>query len=259
MRNKMVLGFLVALFLCTGCTTMISRVVERSALSNMQEKPIHEHFYISPATQAGDTIYRWFHNDGLDRDFGSWIEVLEINDSEVHLASYPEGDVFLHQVHTWVKDHKVVRAELHYKDQVFPLKVEPAREGGMYTAFEAMPLTPAQTLTVGDKTYRITRIETLSVVDTTSAVGTTYGTQYKCIRYISDDVSLGLVKEETFFSTQVLRDNWEYVKIGLKAMDPMRSTADTLMSLVGTFREKEKTNFQIAFFHELRDTSESKK
>ena len=256
MRKLLILGVLAALFLCTGCTTMISRVVERSALSNMQDKPIHEHFYISPATQPGDTIYRWFRNDDLDRDFGSWIEVLEVNGSVVHLASYPEGDVFLHQIHTWVRDNKVIRAELHYKDKVFPLNVEPARKDGMYTAFEAMPLTPAQDLTVGDKTYRITRIETLSVVDTTSAVGTTYGTQYKCIRYISDDVSIGLVKEETFFSTQVLRDNWEYVKIGLKAMDPMRSTADTLMSLMGTFREKEKTNFQIAFYHEPRKRSE---
>jgi len=255
-RKLLILGVLAALFLCTGCTTMISRVVERSALSNMQDKPIHEHFYISPATQPGDTIYRWFRNDDLDRDFGSWIEVLEVNGSVVHLASYPEGDVFLHQIHTWVRDNKVIRAELHYKDKVFPLNVEPARKDGMYTAFEAMPLTPAQNLTVGDKTYRITRIETLSVVDTTSAVGTTYGTQYKCIRYISDDVSIGLVKEETFFSTQVLRDNWEYVKIGLKAMDPMRSTADTLMSLMGTFREKEKTNFQIAFYHEPRKRSE---
>ena len=256
MKKLLILAVVAALSLCSGCTTMIARVAERSTLSNMQEKPIHESFYISPATGAGDTIYRWFHNDDLDKDFGSWIEVLEINEDEVHLASYPEGDMFLHQVHTWVRDNKVIKAELHYKDQIFPLKVEPARKGGMYTAFESIPLNPAQILTVGDSTYKITRIETLSVEDTTSAVGTTYGTQYKCIRYISDDMSLGLVKEETFFSTQILRDNWEYVKLGLKAMNPMRSTADTLMGLVGTFREKEKTNFQIEFFQAQKSKKE---
>ncbi|VFQ43293.1 hypothetical protein [Desulfoluna butyratoxydans] len=248
-----VLMIAVALALCTGCTTMISRVVEKSALSSMKEKPIHEAFYVSPATRCGDTVYRWYHHDELDRDFGSWIEVLEINGEEIHLASYPEGDIFLHRVHYWVKNHKVVRAELHYKNEVFPLKVEPARPNGMFTAFEALDLAVPQELTLGDTTYRVHRIETLSVHAVTSAMGTTHGTDYKSIRYISNDVSIGAVKEETFFSTQVLRDNWEYVKLGLKALDPMRSSADTLMGLVRTFREKEKTNFQIEFFQEKRE------
>ncbi|SCY78635.1 hypothetical protein [Desulfoluna spongiiphila] len=247
------LMIVIALVLCTGCTTMISRVVERSALSNMKEKPIHEAFYISPATRCGDTVYRWYHHDELDRDFGSWIEVLEINGEEIHLASYPEGDIFLHRVHYWVKDHKVIRAELHYRDSVFPLSVEPARKDGMYTSFEALDLAAPQELTIGGATFRIHRIETLSVHDVTSAVGTTYGTRFKSIRYISNEVSIGAVKEETFFSTQVLRDNWEYVKLGLKALDPMRSSADTLMGLLRTFREKEKTNFQIEFFQEKRE------
>lgn len=252
MRKSLVVGLIAALVLCSGCTTMIARVVERSTLSNMKEKPIHDRLYVSPATRPGTTIYRWYHNAEMDRNFGSWIEVLEVNGDEVHIVSYPEGDLFLHKIHCWVRANRVVRAELHYGDRVFPLKVESAHEGGMYTAFESLPIDPAQDMTVNGKTHHVTRIETLSVSDETSAVGTTYGSQYKCIRYISDEVPLGVVKEETFFSTQVLRDNWEYVKLGLKAMDPMRSTADTLMGLMGTFREKEKTNFQIEFFQEER-------
>lgn len=253
MRKSLLVGVIAALFLCTGCTTMIARVVERSTLSNMKEKPIHDRLYISPATRPGTTIYRWFHNAELDRDFGSWIEVLEVNGDETHLVSYPEGNLFLHKIHCWVRSNRVVRAELQYGDKFFPLKVEPARKDGMYTAFESLPLNPAQDVTVNGKTHRVTRIETLSVNDVTSTVGVTYGSQYKCIRYISDEVPLGVVKEETFFSTQLLRDNWEYVKLGLKAMDPMRSTADTLVGFMGTFKEKEKENFQIEFFQEERD------
>lgn len=255
MFKKLRLLFIVLLIASstTGCATMAVRLAERAFVPTMKKMPIHDVFYISPATQVGDTVMRWYPPRNSEPESGSWMIVEDIKDGVYHLVVLPGDDgMLLHRMHYWIKDNHVLRAELEYRGTRTPMRVEPAKEGGMFTNFEAIDLEIPQIVNVRGKDVTIHRIETLDTDAEFSAFGVKRRTQYKSIRYISNDVPLGVVKDDTYFSSQVLQDNWEYVRIGLKALDPNQPKADTLLKLVSSFKEKEKVNFQITFYQEKR-------
>ncbi|WP_461535573.1 hypothetical protein [Spongorhabdus nitratireducens] len=241
-------------FISSGCTTALTRIVEASVYSTAKDMPVHESFYISPATETGDSIYRWHYSEVAGKDMGSWIHVRDINDETYHIVNKTEGMLF--EYHFWVQNHKILKAELHYLSRVAPLKVEPVKPDGMFTSFEVTDLKIPQKMEVRGKSYSINRIETLTVDTTVEALGKAEHKQYVTVRYISNQVPLGVVMEETFFSTQLLRDNWEFVRQGLEALDPLRPKHDVLLKLAGSFREKEKQNFQLVFYQEPRPLPE---
>ncbi|VFQ46793.1 hypothetical protein [Desulfoluna butyratoxydans] len=223
----------------TGCMSLLQGYV----VSSMKKEPVCERFYIHPDPKVGDTAFYTSDNENMTGN-GSRVTLVSREDRVNLVSIEPENRKMLDfRKLYWVTDNgRVLRAQLEYKGEITPLKVEGENpESGYFrrVAFERCAVP--QHFDIKGRSYNVVYIQTQQMVHHSGdPFFGTVDADMTQVNFYDPDVPFGLVKTVLSGKTKAGAGAFDFIGAALKATQPdVFSTREVLNDIYASSKSSE--------------------
>ncbi|SCY37820.1 hypothetical protein [Desulfoluna spongiiphila] len=220
MLRSVFLSFTIfSLVSLTGCMPLLQGYV----VSNMKEEPVCERFYIHPEPKVGDTAFYTSDNEHMKGN-GSRVTLISREEGVNMVALEPENRKMLNfRKLYWVTDDGIViKAQLEYKGEITPLKVEGENpETGYFRRLTFERCAVPQRFEAKGRSYTVKYIQTQQMVHHSGDpfFGTVDADMTQVNMY-DPDVPFGLVKTVLSGKTKAGAGAFDFIGAAIKATQP---------------------------------------